>query len=494
MRELQQVDAAKRGFIALWAVLTLLKVVLAMQLPVFVDEAFYWQEGQHLAEAYSDLPGLTAWMAWLGNALAPGHVLALRLPFLLLGAAVPWLMVQMSARELGARAGWWAGSLCVLMPLAGSLGVMALPDVPLLFASVLCLDAGVRVLRKVDALAVTELAVGLAIGGLTHYRFAAVIVVGGLAMLALADGRRALRSPALWLAIALGALAWLPLLWWNLHNADAGLKFQLVDRHPWAFSWGGFELGVMQWLPVTPVLLLVMGLAAARGLRDARPVARYWAVSGIAIVFGFFLLGFFADQQRVSFHWPVPGFVALLPLAAWWLLGAGRTLRLATLAVTAMGLLLVLGFFAVASVPAWRTQAAVRGVQFGNFAGWDVLANAIRAQQAHLPAGTRVLAGDFKIGAEMGFALGDANLPVLAHPLNEKHGRAVQLSLWKLLHSSRSTLGPGPWLLVASPSHAGFDNDDSYQKSLQAQLGPLPAAQVVQVDGGSKQYWLFVLR
>ena len=105
-----------------------------------------------------------------------------------------------------------------------------------------------------------------------------------------------------------------------------------------------------------------------------------------------------------------------------------------------------------------------------------------------MPAGTRVLAGDFTIGAEMGFALGDANLPVLAHPLNEKHGRAVQLSLWKLLHSSRSTLGPGPWLLVASPSHAGFDNDDSYQKSLQAQLGPLPAAQVVQVDGGSKQY------
>jgi len=186
--------------------------------------------------------------------------------------------------------------------------------------------------------------------------------------------------------------------------------------------------------------------------------------------------------------------VALLPLAALSLMNSRRTLRHITLAVTAIGLLVALGFFAVASVPQWRALAALRGVQSGNFAGWDVLADAIRTQQAHLPAGARVLAGDFKIGAEMGFALGDANLPVLAHPLNEKHGRAVQLSLWNLLHASRDAVGPGPWLLVASPSHAGFDSDRIYQDKLQKQLGPLPAPQVLQVDGGSKRYWLFVLQ
>ena len=494
MRDVQPAETAKRGFLILWLVLALLKVALATHLPLFVDEAFYWQEGQHLALAYSDLPGLTAWMAWLGNTLSPGSVLALRLPFLLLGAAIPWLLVAMSAREFDARVGWWAGSLCLLLPLAGSMGVMALPDVPLLFASVLCLDAGLRVLRKVDALAATELALGLCIGGLTHYRFAAVILVGLLALLALREGRIALRSAWLWGAIVVGALAWLPLLWWNLHHADAGLKFQLVDRHPWTFSWAGLELGVIQCLLVTPVLLLVMAVASVRGLRDSRPAVRYFAVSGAGIVSGFLLLGFFADQQRVSFHWPVPGFVALLPLVALCLMGAGRRLRLAAPVAAAVGLLLTLGFFMVASVPQWRTWVALRGVQFGNFAGWDVLADAIRTQQAHLPVGARVLAGDFKIGAEMGFALGDANLPVLVHPLNEKHGRAVQLSLWNLLHASRSELGTGPWLLVASPSHAGYDSSQIYLDRLQEQLGPLPAPQVLQVDGGSKQYWLFLLQ
>src|SRR5690606_42124367 len=66
---------------------------------------------------------------------------------------------------------------------------------------------------------------------LSHYRFAAVIGVGVVALLALPQGRQALRDPRLWIAIAFGAAAWTPLLAWNFENAEAGLRFQLVDRH-----------------------------------------------------------------------------------------------------------------------------------------------------------------------------------------------------------------------------------------------------------------------
>ena len=141
MREANDAMAARRGFIALWLLVFAIKLVVAARLPLFVDEAFYWQEGRHLAWAYSDLPGLSAWLARIGDAIAPGNVLALRLPFLLIGAAVPWLVVRITVRELDARSGWLAGSLAVLLPLAGTLGLLALPDAPLLLASVLCLDA-----------------------------------------------------------------------------------------------------------------------------------------------------------------------------------------------------------------------------------------------------------------------------------------------------------------------------------------------------------------
>lgn len=493
MREMQQGEAARRWFIGLWLGMLLLKLVLAVHLPLFVDEAFYWQEGQHWAWAYSDLPGLTAWLTWIGDAVWPGNLLAMRLPFLLIGAAVPCVVVVMAAREFDTRCGWWAGILCLLLPLAGTLGLLALPDVPLLLASVLCLDAGLRLLRKVDGMAVAELALGLVLGGLTHYRFAAVVVVGVVALLLLREGRQALLQPRVWWAIGVGALAWAPLLIWNLYNADAGLKFQLVDRHPWAFSWEGAVLGAIQLVPVTPLLLLAMVWTGVRGLRDPRPAARFLATSGGMIVLGFLLLGFFADQRRVSFHWPLPGFVALLPLVALWLAATARAIRQAVVVVAVLGTVLAFGFFVLTGVPAWRAQAAAKGMPLGNFAGWDTLATAVRAQRLRLPAQTRLVAGDFKIGAELGHALGDANIAVLAHPLNSKHGRAVQLSLWRLQHADRTTLGEAPLLLVASPSHAGFNGEHGYLQHLQQQLGPLPPPQVLDVDAGSKRYWLFVL-
>ena len=490
MQDAGGAQAARRHFIAGWLLLCVLKLALAVQLPLFVDEAFYWQEGQHLDWAYSDLPALTAWLARLGVEAFGQHAPGLRLPFLLMGAAIPWLVGRMAAREFGARAGWQAGTLALLLPLAGSLGLLALPDVPLLLATLLCLDAWLRLLRRVDALAAGELALGLLLGGLTHYRFVAVIAVGFAGLLMLREGRRALRHPAPWIAVVIGALAWLPLLLWNLRNADAGLRFQLVDRHPWQFGGDGLLLGLLQLLPATPLLLLAMAAAGWRGLRDARPAARYLALCGSGIVLGFLLLGFFADRERVSFHWPLPGFVALLPLLPAVLAGWPRGWRIATLATAAMGLVGVLGFFVVASVPAWREQTAGHRLYPANFAGWGTLAEAVRVERAAMPAGTRLLAGNFKIGAELGFLLDDPRIAVLDHPLNHHHGRAPQLALWGLQHDGSRD---APTLLVVAATDVKFREQLAYFQQLCGQVGPLPPPRVLNIDHGRQRFLLFAL-
>ena len=490
MRDMQGAGSAKRWFIGLWLALLVLKLALAARLPLFVDEAFYWQEGRHLAWAYSDLPGLAAWLARIGDALGDG-TLALRLPFLAIAAAIPWLVARMAAREFDAKTGWQAGSLVLLLPLAGTLGLLALPDVPLLFATVLCLDAGLRLLHRVDAFATVELALGLALGGLSHYRFVAVIAVGCLALLALREGRLALRDPRVWAAVAVGALAWLPLLLWNLHNADAGLRFQLVDRHPWSFSGAGIRLGMMQLLLATPLLLVAMALAAARGLRDTRPAARYLALCGSMIVLGFLALGFFADRERVSFHWPLPGYLALLPLVPAVLARWARGWRVVAWATAGLGLALVFGYYVVASVPSLRAQTAARNFHPTNFAGWDELDAAVREKLATMPANTRLLAGNFKIGAELGFARGDAGIDVLAHPLNDKHGRAPQLALWKLSHATRASLASGPVLLVASAGDVEFRDLLAHYHALCLQVGPLPPPRVLNIDHGRQRFLLF---
>src|SRR5207342_225551 len=150
-----------------------------------------------------DLPGLTAWLTRIGVTLFGRDALGLRIPFLLLAAAVPWLVAQVTAREFGATAGWQAALLALLLPLAGTLGLLAVPDAAMAIATLLCMDACARLLRNVSAGA----AVGLALGASSHYRFIAVLAVGFLVLLLMPEGRRALRDPRLWIAIAFGAAA-----------------------------------------------------------------------------------------------------------------------------------------------------------------------------------------------------------------------------------------------------------------------------------------------
>ncbi|MBN6149288.1 glycosyltransferase family 39 protein [Xanthomonas sp. AmX2] len=492
---MQGEQRARSVFLVLWTLVTAAKLLVAARLPLFVDEAFYWQEGQHLAAAYSDLPGLTAWLARLGVAVGGDHLLALRAPFLLLAALMPWLIARIATRWFGAVAGWRAGSLTLLMPLSGTLGILALPDVPMALATILCIDASARLLRQIDAMSAVELALGLALGALSHYRFAGMVGVGCIALLLIPQGRRMLRDPQVWVALAMGLVAWLPLLAWNVDNGEAGLKFQLVDRHPWSFQPNGIWFVLIQGLLVTPLLAVALcnvALVATRGggSGGARVQWRYFGLLGGISTLGIFVAGFFTDAERISFHWPLPGYLALLIAAPVILGGWPKRLRRTAWALTGLGLVGAFAYYLAVSVPSVREHAAGNKYYPRNFAGWGPLAAAVREELAAMPPGARVLADNFKVGAELGFELGDARIEVLPHALNEKHGRSAQLRQWGLLGDGRRD---GPRLLVLSPS------DLKYRLLLQryhevcALVGPLPPPRVVSNDHGSQRFLLFRL-
>ena len=490
---MQGEQRARTIFLVLWTLITAVKLVVAARLPLFVDEAFYWQEGQHLAAAYSDLPGLTAWLARLGVELGGNHVLALRLPFLAIGAMLPWMVSRIATRWFGAVAGWQAGSLTVLMPLSATLGMLAVPDVPMALAAVLCLDAGARLLRNVDAAAAVKLSLGLVIGALSHYRFIGVIVVGFIALLLLPQGRRTLRDPRVWVALAVGVMAWLPLLAWNADNQDAGLKFQVVERHPWAFQWSGLWFLVIQPMLVTPILCIAMWKVALAGTRSgggARAQWRYFGLVGAVSTLAIFALGFFTDVERISFHWPLPGYLALLVAVPVVLNGWPRWLRRTGWWLAGAGLALAFSYYLVASSPGLREQLAGDKYYPRNFAGWAPLADEVRKELAGMPPGTRVLAGNFKVGAELGFQLRDPRIEVLRHPLNDKHGRTAQLGLWGLLHDGQRD---APMLLVLSPSDQRYRDLLERYHDICAQVGPLPPPRVVSQDHGYQRFLLLKL-
>ncbi|MGH8083119.1 MAG: ArnT family glycosyltransferase [Lysobacter sp.] len=493
MRDKDEASAMRNLFWVLWTLVLLLKLAVAARLPLFVDEAFYWQEGRHPAAAYSDLPGLTAWLARLGVELGGTHTLALRAPFLLIAALVPWLLARVTAREFGERNGWIAGCYGLLLPLSGTLGVLALPDAMMALATLLCLDAGARLLREVDARSAVELAAGLALGALSHYRFIAVVGVGFVVLMLLPEGRRALRDVRVIFAVAIGASAWAPLVAWNMDNADAGLRFQLVERHPWSFHIDGLWFVAIQALLVTPLLFAALAQAGWRGARDASPVTRYFALLGGLVVLGFFVLGFFADTERVSFHWPMPGFLALLPLLPMVLARWPEWARGLTAGLAGVTLLAMLGYYVAVSMPELRARSAGEKWYPSNFAGWDELARAVRARQQAMPKGTRIVADNFKVGAELGFALNDPRIAVLDHPINHKHGRAPQLSLWGLQTAGRADWGNAPVLLVVGVAEVEYKNLLQRYHDLCAMVGPLPPPQIINIDHGRQRFALFAL-
>ena len=479
-------------FLWLWTVLLALKLLAAARMPVFVDEAFYWQEGQRLAWAYSDLPGFTAWLTRLGVGVFGDTPFGLRVAFVLLGALVPWLVRALARRVGNAGTADQAGVLSMLLPLGGTLGVLALPDVPLTVAALLCAEAVVALHTHVDRAAALRLALGLALGALTHYRFAAVAGVGLLAWLSMPTGRRVLMQPVVWAALLFGVLAWLPLLLWNLAHANAGLQFQLVDRHPWSFHVSGARFPVVQAALATPVLFVaaVWGAWRARSGNDARTLI---SRLGGGLLLGYALLGLFADAERLSLHWPLPALLVLLALVPSTWARWGRGWRMLGIALATLGLCAALLLHAAIARPAWRIAWLGERFYPENFAGWRELDHAVRVALAELPPTTRVVADNFKIGAALGFWRGDATIPVLDHPLNHHHGRDPQLRLWGLRTERRADLGPGPLLLVLSPTDVKLRALALRYADVCAWANYLPPPQTLNIDGGRKRFVLLAL-
>jgi hypothetical protein len=117
----------------------------------------------------------------------------------------------------------------------------------------------------------------------------------------------------------------------------------------------------------------------------------------------------------------------------------------------------------------------------------------VRRERERMPPGTRVIADNFKVGAELGFALSDADIRVLDHPLNHKHGRAPQLELWGLQHRGDSDWSVAPALLVVGVTEVSYKHLLDRYHALCGMVGPLPPPKVLNVDHGRQRFALFAL-
>jgi len=482
-------------FYLLWSLLLLLKIIIACQLQLFGDEAFYAWEATRPALAYSDLPGMTAWLIRLGLELGGYHPFAIRLPFILIGALVPLLVIRVARNFSGEAHAWQAGVMCCCLPLLFPLGLLALPEAPLCLAALLCLDAAFAILKKITMGNCMQLALGLAIGASTHYRFAIILLAGALGFM-LAGGWRHYRDPKLLLALLLGACAWLPLFFYNEYHDFAGWQFQFHERNPWQFSSRGALHFPVQAIITTPIFYAVLLWCLWRAFKlwrlgEKKMGLVLGAASPIILFAG---LAFFADQVRTSFHWPLQAYfpiVAVLPFFIEEKFPVWRTKINALIISTGLlGVLITFSYFLAASTPGMTSLLVGKKAYPDNFVGWNEITT---ASKSLLRENEVLVADNFMLAAQLHFGFaGEREVYVLDHQLNHKHGRARQLQDWNvdnnaLLKFEKNT----PVLIVIEETNTKEWLRDQWRVKLCDQFSDLHFEQLVYGPGKGKVFSIF---
>ncbi|MBL1074717.1 glycosyltransferase family 39 protein [Nocardia sp. 2] len=309
------------------------------------DELYFVAAGHRRAFGYADQGPLVPLLAALSDTIAPGSLVALRLPAVAATVAAV-VLSALIAREFGGGRGAqvlaalaYAATPAAVMQ-AAMLSTYAL-DATLTALLVWLLIRWVRT-RRDHLLLLAGLVAALDF----QVKWLSPVVWAGLAAaVALVGPRDMLRRPAWWLGCALFTLAAVPTLWWQHANGWPQLAMGAVVRAEQLSTSGGVAAMPWQVLLVTgPMgLLLLVGMWAGLRWERLRPYRFLVPV----VLLG--LIGILAAGLRPYFVvGALPGlFGAGAAYLAW--RGAGSGIRAVGLAAT--GVAVTLTVLAVVALP-----------------------------------------------------------------------------------------------------------------------------------------------
>lgn len=210
--------------------LTVVRLAFAAVTPLAGDEAYYWQWSRHLAWGYFDHPPLVAYLIAAGTRVLGPHPLGVRLGAVALSAAGSWWLYVLGREVWGSgRAGLWTLVAAAVTPLFAAGALILTPDTPLVALWTAAVLLALRAVRSGRTRDWVLLGGALGLGLMSKLPMLVLFPALGLAFACTARGRRALRSPGPYGAVAVAGLVWLPYLVWHVRSGFAPLLFQL--RH-----------------------------------------------------------------------------------------------------------------------------------------------------------------------------------------------------------------------------------------------------------------------
>ncbi|MDX1491777.1 MAG: glycosyltransferase family 39 protein [Pseudohongiellaceae bacterium] len=472
----------KALFIGGFAAIVIVKLIFATKLDLYSDEIFYWQASTHPAIAYSDLPFMASLLTGLGANLLGHTPLAVRALFLLMGCSIPFLVYWIAKGLVPQRQALEASALSLCIPLCSFLGLLAVPDVPLVFFGLLLIGSLERATR-LDLKRYWLLAgLAAALGVSTHYRFAIYLLSALVFLTIFKDQRQHWRRPGLWIAATLVAIGLFPTLYFNLQNSLGGLDYHLLDRHPWEFQAEGLLHPFKQALLVTPFLYILLIVVLIKQLKAA---SNGDSRKGLIAIFALFNLGVYlilapwTDSTRTSIHWPLSGYLPLLVYLPQtlrtthsWLVQhypkGGNSLFKVGIAIGFAGSMGAIVGIGSQSMQNTLQPLLGQDVLSTKMTGWPNLVAKVKDLQLNgrVPADALIVADNYYTSAQLEFGLGRRDIYNIDLDKAIRDGRAIQYALWlKDINGLRQNPGASALLVVEDSTLTSTDKIATLQRA-----------------------------
>ena len=385
--------------------LLLLSILQAYSTELFDDEAYYWVYAQFLDWGYFDHPPMIALLIKMGISLFPGE-LGVRFFIVLMGVATIWLIekiLQPNDKKL-----FYVLVLNTALLQIG--GILAVPDVPLLFFIALFFWAYQRFEEKANGWSALFLAQSIAL--LLYSKYHGLLII----LFTLFSNIQLLKRWYTWLVILLSILLFLPHAYWQWQHGFPSIQYQLFERvsPPYRF-WFTTDYLLGQLLITGPLTgWLLIGSALKYRTQTSTEKAMYWSVVGTFLLF--FISSF---RSRTEANWTAMLLVPLIVLAYQYLKQETSLSKwLYRLLPFSLIIVLAIRVFMLLDID------PIKGVPKDEFHGNKEWAKAIREKANGLPV---IFINSYQMASKYWFYTGDPSFS-----LNTLRYRRSQYNYWPM--------------------------------------------------------------
>jgi 4-amino-4-deoxy-L-arabinose transferase-like glycosyltransferase len=310
----------RKGLLILLAITTLFRLFYIQWIELVPDESYYFTWSRCLQWGYYDHPPMVGFLIYLGTALAGMTELGVRLPWVIIGAILTFILYRMGSEMFRSeRVGFYA-ALLMNISLLGSVGaIIATPDGPQALFWAWAIYFFYKAVKGEGGYFWHLTGIMLGLGLLSKYTMILFAPCALMFLLASAASRKWLLRKEPYLALLLGLLIFSPVILWNARHDWLSFSFQIshgmghkanAGLRTFGEFWGG-QAGLISPL-VFCAVLWAMGKSAIQGFTRQKDLLLLLFFTSAPILFFF---GFNSLRSRMEGNWPALAyFSALLAL------------------------------------------------------------------------------------------------------------------------------------------------------------------------------------